>query len=107
MCVDVVKSMALKPTRSITCAMVSVLAVSTPSAAQRHWLPSRSDVSTICMSATAHLRLPAREIARIDAARLELRVAQHVRMEREVDSNAGDASRRDSLAQLRERGWAI
>ncbi len=35
MCVEVVKSMALKPTRSITGAMVRVLAVSTPSAAHK------------------------------------------------------------------------
>src|SRR5215831_15761833 len=41
--------MALKPTRSITGAMVRVLAVSIPSAAHRLWLPSRREVSTICM----------------------------------------------------------
>ena len=36
MCVEVVKSMARKPTRSITAAMLSVLAVSIPKAAHRH-----------------------------------------------------------------------
>jgi hypothetical protein len=36
MCVDVVKSMALKPTASIVLAMLSVFAVSTPSALHRH-----------------------------------------------------------------------
>src|SRR6478736_8442066 len=52
MWVEVVKSIALKPTRSITGAMVSVLAVSMPSAPHRLWLPSRSEVSTSATSAT-------------------------------------------------------
>src|SRR3974390_1893036 len=52
MWVEVVKSIALKPTRSITGAMVSVFAVSMPAAAQVLWLPSRSEVSTRPISAT-------------------------------------------------------
>src|SRR5690242_15539949 len=114
MCVDVVKSIALNPTRSITGAMVSVLAVSTPSAAQRHWLPSRSDVSTSWMSATAHLHFlcgtrfePAREVAGVDAAGLELGVAEHIRVEREIRGDAGYACGADCLAQFRERRRAI
>src|ERR1700751_999934 len=51
MWVEVVKSMALKPTRSISGAMVSVLAVSMPTAAHVLWLPSRSEVSTSAISA--------------------------------------------------------
>src|SRR5215831_20398282 len=56
MWVEVVKSIALKPTRSITGAMVSVLAVSMPTAAQVLWLPSRSEVSTSAISATLRSR---------------------------------------------------
>src|SRR6202142_4054515 len=56
MCVEVVKSMARKPTRSITSAMASVLAVSMPSAAHRHWLPSRSEVSINWISAMVGVR---------------------------------------------------
>src|SRR5689334_6202565 len=37
----------------MTGAIVSVFAVSTPSAAQTHWLPSRSEVSTSSISATS------------------------------------------------------
>src|SRR5689334_12734848 len=106
MCVEVVKSIALKPTRSITGAMVSVLAVSTPSAAHRHWLPSRREVSTIWMSATVHLQ-PAREVARIHATGLELGIAQHIRMEREIGRDARDARGSDGFAQLRQRGRTI
>jgi hypothetical protein len=47
MWVEVVKSIARYPARSIAGAMVSVLAVVTPSAPHRHWLPSRRLVSTI------------------------------------------------------------
>src|SRR6185312_2750109 len=106
MCVEVVKSIALKPTRSITGAMVSVFAVSTPRAAHRHWLPSRSDVSTSWTSATAHVQLglrPARQVTRVDAAGLELRVAQHISVERQVGGDADDAGRRNRGMQLRER----
>src|SRR5215472_9137853 len=52
MCVEVVKSIALKPTRSSSGATVSVLAVSMPRALHRLWLPSRSEVSTSAISAT-------------------------------------------------------
>src|SRR6516164_1755238 len=55
MCVEVVKSIALKPTRSRSGATVSVLAVSMPSAPHRLWLPSRSVVSTRPISATGAL----------------------------------------------------
>src|SRR5262249_61659034 len=58
MCVEVVKSIALKPTRSSSGATVSVFAVSMPSAPQRLWLPSRSEVSTSAISAIAR---PARD----------------------------------------------
>src|SRR5215469_9153566 len=56
MWVEVVKSIALKPTRSITGPIVRVFAVSTPTAAQVLWLPSRSEVSTRAISATLRLR---------------------------------------------------
>src|SRR6516162_8986484 len=52
MWVEVVKSIALKPTRSSSGATVSVLAVSMPRALHRLWLPSRSEVSTSAISAT-------------------------------------------------------
>src|SRR5215471_19079954 len=55
MCVEVVKSIALKPTRSRSGATVSVLAVSMPSAPHRLWLPSRNVVSTSPISATGAL----------------------------------------------------
>src|SRR5215475_10080896 len=58
MCVEVVKSIALKPTRSSSGAAVSVFAVSMPSALQRLWLPSRSEVST---SATSAIAFPAHD----------------------------------------------
>src|SRR5208283_999263 len=51
MWVEVVKSIALKPARSIAGAIASVRGVSMPSAPHRHWLPSRSEVSTIWISA--------------------------------------------------------
>src|SRR5687767_1551526 len=63
MWVEVVKSIARYPARSIAGATVSVFAVVTPSAPHRHWLPSRSDVSTIWILAILvqphpHERLP-------------------------------------------------
>src|SRR5690348_13788904 len=106
MCVEVVKSMALKPTRSITGAMVSVRAVSTPSAAQRHWLPSRSEVSTSLMSAMGY-ELHSREEGRVDTTRLELGVRQYGGVKRQVGSNAGDPGRGDRLLQARERGRPV
>src|SRR5688572_29112840 len=53
MWVEVVKSIARYPARSIAGATVSVLAVVTPSAPHRHWLPSRREVSTIWRLAIA------------------------------------------------------
>src|SRR5277367_5892538 len=89
MWVEVVKSMALKPTRSMTGAMVRLRAVSTPRADQRHWLPSRREVSTICTLAirTNLVRdmLPleeTRQKAGIDASGLKFGIAQDVGMER-------------------------
>src|SRR6187401_1078642 len=58
MWVEVVKSIARYPARSIAGAIVSVLAVVTPSAPHRHWLPSRRLVSTIWMSAIVSPRAP-------------------------------------------------
>src|SRR6185437_4981494 len=93
MCVEVVKSIALKPTRSMTGAMVSVRAVSTPSAAQTHWLPSRSDVSMSWTSAKpglhehrCALEQPAQE-SRVHTALLKLPVGEHRRMQRQVGSH--------------------
>ena len=50
MCVEVEKSIAAKPTWSITGAISSIIAVLRPVAPQRLWLPSRTDVSirSIC-----------------------------------------------------------
>src|SRR6185295_1378309 len=95
MCVEVVKSMAEKPTRSITGAMVSVMAVSMPVAPQRLWLPSRSEVSTMRISAT--WRLPAfaldelTEPVGVDAAGREIITAQHGGLEFEIGAHAIDA----------------
>src|SRR6185295_7218427 len=58
MCVEVVKSIARYPARSIAGAMVSVFAVVTPSAPHRHWLPSRRLVSTIWSLAIASILQP-------------------------------------------------
>lgn len=97
MWVEVVKSIALKPTLSMTGAMVSVLAVSMPSAAQTHWLPSRSDVSTSWISAKARLhghwrlREQARQETGVDSTGLKLPVREHCRVEREVGGHPADA----------------
>src|SRR6185369_17436935 len=95
MCVEVVKSMAEKPTRSITGAMVSVMAVSMPVAPQRLWLPSRSEVSTIRISATGRLPVFALyELAKpvgIDAAGREIITAQHGGLEFQIRAHALDA----------------
>src|SRR6185436_18986082 len=114
MCVDVVKSMALKPTRSITGAIESVCAVSTPSAAQRHWLPSRREVSTSRISAMTGVLLlrrlrfqqPGNE-ACVDAAGLEFSVVEHGRVKSQIGRHTANARRRDRGAQASERGGAI
>ena len=109
MCVEVVKSIALKPTRSITGAIVSVFAVSTPSAAQRHWLPSRSEVSTSSMSAKGgalHAQgIPLEQLRHelgIDAAREKVWLAEHDGVEGQVGCDPAYAqstrSRRASAA---------
>src|SRR6185437_9381903 len=106
MCVEVVKSMALKPTRSITGAMVSVRAVSTPRAAQRHWLPSRSEVSTSLISAMVY-ELHSREECRVDTSRPELGVRQHRGVKRQVGFDTGDLGRGDRLLQAPECGKPV
>src|SRR5438132_277963 len=91
MCVEVVKSMAANPARSITGAIVRVLAVSTPSAAHKHWFPSRSEVSTSRTSAIAcvlHREGTALEQScyesRIESAGLKFRVGQRSRMKGQI-----------------------
>src|SRR5579863_6393173 len=96
MWVEVVKSIALKPARSSSGATVRHLAVSTPSAAHRHWLPSRSEVSTSSISAMGTLQQPRHE-AGVDAAGLEFRIGQYRRVKRKVGGNAADAGIRDRL----------
>src|SRR6185437_9242148 len=110
MWVEVVKSIALNPTLSMTGAMVSVLAVSSPNAAQTHWLPSRSDVSTSCTSAKPGLhedrRRPleeARQEAGIDAARLELPVAEDRRVQQQVAGHPVDPGGGDGAPHALER----
>src|SRR5215472_18745823 len=67
MCVEVVKSIALNPTRSSSGATASVLAVSMPRALHRLWLPSRSEVSTSAISATVpSTRDPQQHLAVLD-----------------------------------------
>src|SRR5690349_9836778 len=113
MCVEVVKSMALKPTRSMTGAMLSVRAVSMPSALHRHWLPSRSEVSTRRASAMGHrgtrrtLAQQAREITGVDAAGHELRIAEDLGVQPEVGGDAVDARDGDGGAQPRQRLRAV
>src|ERR1700683_705781 len=105
MCVEVVKSIALNPTRSITGAIVRVLAVSIPSAAQRHWFPSRSEVSTSCTSAIAGiLRLGGRAVKQtrhkscIDTARVKFRVREHALRERQIRVAAFEPDRCNGMA---------
>src|SRR3954468_8557651 len=112
MCVDVVKSMALKPTWSMTGAMLSVFAVSMPVAPQRHWLPSRSEVSTSCTSAMTarpamHSIEMSRDVARVDAARGEFRIRQHSRMKGEIGGHALDARGGNGATQSRQRRGAV
>src|SRR4029077_19304232 len=113
MWVEVVKSIALKPTRSMSGAMVRVLAVSIPTAAQVLWLPSRSDVSTRAISATA-LLLPgavaleqACEEARVDAAAGEIRVGEDRGVQSEVGGDARHVCARDGRAHRVEYAGAI
>src|SRR3954462_8888814 len=109
MCVEVVKSMALNPTRSITGAMLSVFAVSMPVAPHRHWLPSRSEVSTSCNSAMAThaLRIAtfemAGQIAGVDAAGGKFCIRQHFGVQGEIAGHALQARRADGSAQPRQR----
>src|SRR4051812_38629156 len=91
MCVEVVKSMAANPARSITGAIVRVLAVSTPSAAHKHWFPSRSDVSTSRTSdigRALHCEGAALEQSChepcIESACLKFRVGQRSRMKGQI-----------------------
>src|SRR3569833_1404724 len=91
MCVEVVKSIAANPTRSITGAIGRALAVSTPSAAHKHWFPTRSDVSTSRMSAIAcalhcegvALEQPCHE-PRIESAGLKFRVGHRNLMKKQI-----------------------
>src|SRR5450631_4524751 len=118
MCVEVVKSMARKPTRSMTSAMPSVLAVSSPKAAHRHWLPSRSEVSINCTSAMGGtVRVLIAEVrpagiqsvdeARIHPPGLKFRIVQRGTMEAEIALHPADARRSDCAAQARQRSGAI
>src|SRR5689334_9016994 len=67
MWVEVVKSIALNPTRSMSGATVRVFAVSMPSALHRLWLPSRSEVSTRAISAIGlSRREPQQHLAALD-----------------------------------------
>src|SRR5205814_9993692 len=106
MCVEVVKSMAANPARSITGAIVRVLAVSTPSAAHKHWFPSRSEVSTSRTSAIAcalHREGAALEEScyetRIESAGQKFGVGQRNLMERQngVDARHSGTGGRLSL----------
>src|SRR5688572_15910210 len=104
MCVEVVKSIALKPTLSITRAIVRVFAVSIPSAAQRHWLPSRSEVSTSSMSAKGdalHAQgIPLQQLRHelgIHAAREKVWLSEHGGAEGQVGCDSAYGSRRDRV----------
>src|SRR5579862_5716373 len=67
MWVEVVKSIALNPTRSMSGATVRVFAVSMPRALHRLWLPSRRDVSTSAISAIGvRPRDPQQHLAALD-----------------------------------------
>src|SRR5277367_2997311 len=106
--------MALKPTRSMTGAMVRLRAVSTPRADHRHWLPSRREVSTIWTLAmrTNLLRdaltfKEARQKTGIHASGLKFRIGQDIEVECEIRGDALDASCRECLAHPFERGGAI
>src|SRR6478672_240118 len=98
----------------MTGAMLSVLAVSMPSAAQRHWLPSRKDVSTSWISAMPHLTLSplatrqhALHEAGVHATCHKLRISQHECLERQIAANSNYASSRDRATQHRQRGISI
>ena len=110
MWVEVVKSIALKPTRSMTGAMVRVLAVSIPTAAHVLWLPSRSEVSTSAISATA-LLLPgavaleeACEEAGVDAAAREIRIGEDRGVQAEIGGDAGHVRACQGRAHRAEHG---
>ena len=83
MCVEVVKSMALKPTRSMTGAMLSVRAVSMPTRAPQALIAvaQRGFDQLDFSHDPAAAYLPAleqpRQIARVHAAMHELRIRQH------------------------------
>src|ERR1700683_985101 len=105
MCVEVVKSMALNPTRSMTGAMVRLRAVSTPSADHRHWLPSPRDVPTIPpLAMRLNLLIDAfpfkesRQETGIDPAFLKFRIGQDLQVKRAIGGDAFDAGGCECLA---------
>src|ERR1700733_4564994 len=106
MWVEVVKSMALKPARSSSGAMVRHLAVSIPSAAHRHWLPSRSEVSTNSISAMTALQQP-RHVLGIDPTSLEFPVGQQRRMKPQIGGNAVYPGVRDRLPHAADRRRSV
>src|SRR5579863_8079229 len=106
MWVEVVKSIALKPARSSSGATVRHLAVSTPSAAHRHWLPSRSEVSTSSISAMSTLQ-QSRHEAGVDPASLEFRIGEYRCMKCQVGGNPAYAGVRDRLSHAADRGRPV
>src|SRR5882757_2785894 len=106
--------MAANPTRSITGAIVRVRAVSTPSAAHRHWLPSRSEVSTIRTSAIA--RPLQRERVALEQSRhktcikspsLKFGVGECKFVEAQIAAHPGQSSRRNGLLHPCQGGGPI
>src|SRR6476661_8391663 len=93
-------------------AMLKVFAVSMPMALHRHWLPSRSEVSTNCTSAMAAdpFRVDAVEmagkVAGVDPAG-ELRIRQHSDVEGEIGGHTLEARGGNRGAQPRQRHGPI
>src|ERR1700685_2605946 len=117
MCVEVVKSIARKPTLSITSAMARVRAVSIPKAAHRHWLPSRSEVSTNWTSAMGDIRRPTAQVrpaqiqaldeAGVHAADLEFRIGKCGAMKAKIALDPADTRHRNGASQTRQSSGAI
>src|SRR4051812_46790840 len=84
-------------------AIDSVFAVSMPSALHRHWLPSRSEVSTSCTSAMRHVS----QESEIDPARAELGAREHACLEGEIRCDAVDTRRGQRAAQALQRDAAL
>src|SRR6202050_2464763 len=106
MWVEVVKSIALKPARSSSGATVRHFAVSIPRAAHRHWLPSRSEVSTSSMSAMVTRQQP-RHVAGVDPTSLEFGVGEQRRMKRQVGGDAAYPGVCDRLPHAADRRGSV